>query len=361
VVRECGGPFVFEDIELDDLRSDEVLVRIIAAGICHTDIAARDGSLGVNLPAVLGHEGSGIVEKVGEKVGRVHAGDKVVISFSSCGACVNCRRNHPAHCRSFDELNFESVRPDGSHTIRDAEGKPVSGCFFGQSSFALHSLTRERNLILVDAATDDKLALLAPFGCGVQAGAGTVLNELRPNPGETFAVFGAGTVGLSALMAARIAGATPMVAVDVVPFRLELARRLGADFTLDARSGDVCARIREITGGGVDHAVETTGLSRVIDSAIRTLGPKGSLSMLGVSADAAGEQVTPSNPGKGQKVFYSIAGDSNPQKFIPFLIQAYREGRFPVDALVRQYESSKINEAVRDSLSGLIIKPVLRF
>jgi len=361
VVREAGGPFVFEEITVDDPQPDEVLVRIIACGICHTDIAARDGLIGLDFPAVLGHEGAGIVEKAGANAGRVRAGDRVVLSFSSCGHCSNCRSGRPAHCESFDNLNFEGRRPDGSPTIRDAGGKPVSGSFFGQSSFSFHALTRERNLIAVDASIDDEMALLAPFGCGVQAGAGTVLNELKPDPGDSFVVFGAGTVGLSALMAAHMAKAAPIVAVDIVPSRLELARKLGADFTVDARNEEAGARIREIVPEGVDHAVETTGLSRVIDQAIRSLGPGGNLSMLGIPADAPGERISPQKPGSGQRVFYSIAGDSNPQKFIPFMIEAFRKGELPVDTLVRQYQASKINEAVRDSLSGLVIKPVLRF
>ncbi len=361
IVRERGGPFIFEEVELDDPRPDEVLVRMVACGICHTDIAARDGLIGTEFPAVLGHEGAGVVEKVGANVGRVRAGERVVLSFSSCGQCSNCRRGRPARCDSFDELNFEGKRPDGSTSIRDAKGKPISGSFFGQSSFAFRALTHERNLVAVDASTDDELALLAPFGCGVQAGAGTVLNELKPRPGDSFIVFGIGTVGLSALMAARISEAAPIVAVDTVASRLELARKLGADFTVDARTEDVGRRIREIAARGVDYAVETTGLSKVIDQAIRSLGPNGKLSKLGIPMDAPGEQISPPKPGPGQMVFYSIAGDSNPQKFIPSLIKAFREGKFPVDALVQEYPASEINEGVRDSLSGFVVKPVLRF
>ncbi|MEN6440509.1 MAG: NAD(P)-dependent alcohol dehydrogenase [Syntrophobacter sp.] len=360
VVRKQGGPFVFEKIELDDPRPDEVIVRMIASGICHTDIAARDGSLGMNFPAVFGHEGAGIVEIVGADVRKVRAGDKVVLSFSSCGYCAHCRADRPSHCDSFDGLNFDGARPDGSPSIRDARGRPVSGLFLGQSSLAFHALTRERNLIMVDAGQDE-MALLAPFGCGVQTGAGTVLNELKPGAGDAVAVFGTGAVGLSALMAARMAGAGLIVAVDIVPFRLEVARKLGAHLALDARGEDVLARIRELAPKGVDHAVETTGHSRVIDQAIRTLGPEGNLSLVGISADAPDELITPQRPGPGQKVFYTVAGDSNPQKFIPFLIEAFRNGKFPVDALERQYPASRINEAVSDSLSGLVIKPVLRF
>lgn len=361
IVRECGGPFIFKEIELDDPRPGEVLVRIVACGICHTDIAARDGLIGTVFPAVLGHEGAGVVEKVGSGVGRVRVGQRVVLSFSSCGKCSDCQNDRPAGCEYFDELNFDGKRLDGSNTITDSGGKPVSGCFFGQSSFAFHALTRERNLIVVDAPTDDELALLAPFGCGVQAGAGTVLNQLKPCPGDSFVVFGTGTVGLSALMAARMAKAGPIIAVDVIPSRLELARKLGADFTVDARTEDFGARMREIAAKGVDYAVETTGLSKVIDQAIRSLGPNGELSKLGVPIDAPGEKILPQKPGSGQNVFYSIAGDSNPQTFIPFLIKAFRDGKFPVDVLLKQYPALKIGTGVRDSLSGLAVKPVLRF
>ncbi len=360
VVNRPGGDFSFEEVEIDDPRPDEVLVRIVACGICHTDIAARDGLLGMRLPAVFGHEGAGIVESVGKDVVRVRPGDKVTLSFSSCGECSGCRSGRPARCSVFDQLNFGDARPDGSPTIRKAGGRPVGSSFFGQSSLAYYALTRERSVIPVEAADNDELALYAPLGCGMQAGAGTVLNELKPRPGESVVVFGAGTVGLSALMAARMAGAAPIVAVDVVSSRLKLALGLGATLAVNARSEDVGARLREAVGE-VDHAVDTTGLSRMIDTAIRALGPGGKASLLGVSADGPDERVTPKSPDPGQTVFYSVAGDSDPQTFIPFLIRSYREGKFPFDRLIREYPASKINEAVRDSLSGVTVKPVLRF
>ena len=209
VVHEPGGPFTFEELEIDSPRPDELLVRVVACGVCHTDVAARNGLFSMSFPAVFGHEGAGVVEQAGSAVTRVRPGDKVVISFGSCGRCSHCRGGRPARCVSFEELNFSSSRPDGSPTLRDARGAPVGGFFFSQSSFALHALTRERNVVLVDAADEEELASLAPLGCGIQAGAGTVLNELKPRPGESLAVFGCGTVGLSALMAGRLAGAAP--------------------------------------------------------------------------------------------------------------------------------------------------------
>jgi aryl-alcohol dehydrogenase len=361
VVHRQGGAFTFEEIELDDPRPDEVLVRIVACGVCHTDIAARDGLFSMELPAVFGHEGAGIVESVGKDVSRVRAGDTVVLSFSSCGECSGCRKGRPARCRAFEELNFGSRRTDGSPTIRDAaSGAPIGGCFFGQSSFSYYSLARQSSLIPIDTEDEEELAMLAPLGCGIQAGAGTVLNELGPQPGDSIAIFGVGAVGMSALMAARLAGATRIVAVDIVPSRLELARELGAAFTINGRTEDVGSRLMEYLGE-VDHAVETTGNSRMIDLAVRSLASHGNLSMLGVSTDGEGERISPASPGPHQRVFYSIAGDSDPQKFIPFLIDRCKEGKFPFNKLTREYAASQINEAVKDSLEGSTIKPVLRF
>ncbi len=360
VVHTTGGPFVFEDVEIDDPRPDEVLVHIVASGICHTDLAARDGLFTMRLPGVFGHEGAGVVERVGTDVTRVRPGDKVVLSFSSCGECSQCRNGHPAHCSKMDDLNFDGLRLDGSPTIRDAKGAPMGGLFLGQSTFAFHALTRERSVIPVDVSGDDELALLAPLGCGIQTGAGTVFNELQPKPGQSLAVFGTGAVGLAAIMAGRLMGAHPIVAVDVVPSRLELARELGATIIINGRNEDVTTRLKQETGP-IDHAVETTGRSGVIDAAMRSLAPRGTASMIGIEIDDPDGPITPRSPTPSQTVIYTIAGDSNPQKFIPFLIEQYREGKFPFTKLIRQYPASKINEAVQDSIKGATIKPVLRF
>ncbi|MCE5243316.1 MAG: NAD(P)-dependent alcohol dehydrogenase [Desulfobacteraceae bacterium] len=358
VVHHPGGPFVFERVVLDAPRPDEVLVRIVACGICHTDLAARDGLFGMKFPAVFGHEGAGIVEATGTAVSRVRPGDRVVISFSSCGRCSNCRKGHPAHCAFFDELNFGDERMDGTPTLWTASGEPAGGRFFGQSSLAFHALAHERSLIPVGEIDDNELALYATLGCGIQAGAGTVWNELRPRANEAVAVFGAGTVGLAAVMAARMAGAAPIAAVDIVPSRLELAEELGATIVVNAAKEDAGERLGEIAGGFA-CAVETTGRSRSIDTAVKILGPGGSLSLLAVSAGE--EHISPQSPGPGQRVFNSVAGDSDPQVFIPFLIRCRREGNFPFHRLIREYPASEINTAVQDSLDGITIKPLLRF
>lgn len=360
VVHRQNGPFSFEDVEVDDPQAGEVLVRILACGVCHTDIAGRDGSLGMRFPAVFGHEGAGIVESVGPGPASIKAGDRVVLSFSSCGECSGCRRGHPARCAAFDELNFGGTRSDGSYPIRDVRGKPVSGFLMGQSSHALHALTRVRNIVPVDEPDDDALALLAPLGCGIQAGAGTVLNELRPHPGDSVVVFGAGTVGLSAVMAARLAGVASIIVVDKVSSRLETAGELGATAVIDSSREDVFSKLGHLAGK-IGHAVETTGLSSMAAIAVRALAPGGRVSLLGIHVDEPDVGMPAAKPAGGRKVFYSIAGDSNPQEFIPFMIRCWREGKFPFDRLIREYPANRINEAVRDSLEGRTVKPVLRF
>ena len=193
VVRESSHPFTIEEVDIDTPRADEVLVRNVATGICHTDIAVRDHPRAT--PLVLGHEGAGIVVEVGERVTKVKPGDHVVLNFLSCGQCTSCVRGHPYYCHSLSSLNFGGTRPDGSSPLTQ-NGDIVFGSFFGQSSFATHSIAFERNVVKV--SKDDPLELLGPLGCGVQTGAGAVINALHPRAGSSIAVFGSGSVGLSA-------------------------------------------------------------------------------------------------------------------------------------------------------------------
>ena len=202
VLNGAHQPFDLQELTLDDeLRSNEVLVKVIATGLCHTDLAVRDQHLPVSLPAVLGHEGAGIVERVGSNVTKVKAGDHVVIAPSSCGKCNYCISGHPSYCIHLLSLNMGGSRTDGTCPYHDTKGKAINGFFFGQSSFGAWSLTSENNLVRV--AKDIPLEILGPLGCGLQTGAGTVLNVLKPRAGESIAVFGVGPVGLAALMAAK--------------------------------------------------------------------------------------------------------------------------------------------------------------
>ncbi len=349
VLRRRGGPLKIETLEMEGPREDEVLVRIVASGICHTDIsyidAWYDASEG---PLVLGHEGAGVVEQVGKKVKGVRRGDHVVLSYQSCGRCRPCRGGRPADCLYLYDLNFGFKRPDGSNALHRSGAR---GHFFGQSSFASHSLATERNLVKVPKNLP--LETLAPLGCGLQTGAGTVMNSLAVRAGESIAVFGTGAVGLAAVMAARIAGAGPIIGVDVVPSRLKLAMELGATHVIDNRRGDTAERIRKVAGGGVVYTVETTGDSGLYSLAVDLLKPGGTAAYLtGTSG--------PGSLSNGRKALSIIQGDAVPQIFIPKLIAYYRKGIFPIDRLEKFYDFGQINRAIADARRGRTIKPVLK-
>jgi aryl-alcohol dehydrogenase len=348
VLRRLGGPLTIERLELEPPRPDEVLVRVVASGVCHTDIAFVDEWFDGDAPLVLGHEGAGVVERIGEGVTEVRPGDHVVLSFASCGRCPACDSGHPTHCRRFYEANFGFGRLDGSNAL---EASGVRGHFFGQSSFATHLLTTVRNLVPV--ANDLPLELLAPLGCGLQTGAGTVLNSLAVPRGSSLAVFGSGAVGLAAIMAARICGAHPLIAVDIVPHRLQLALELGASHAIDGRDGDLLARLAKITGSGVDFVVETSGAAGMEELAVAALNRQGTAAFV---ASATGRGGLPG----GRKAIGIIQGDAVPQRFIPRLIELYRAGQFPFDRLVRFYEFADINQAMDDARNGKTFKPVLR-
>jgi aryl-alcohol dehydrogenase len=348
VLRRQGRPLKIETLEMEGPRDDEVLVRIVATGICRTGIDLCDDWDETSQPVVLGHEGAGVVERVGSKVKSVKHGDHVVLSYQSCGRCRHCRSGHPADCSRFYEANFGFTRLDGSNALQKSG---VRGHFFGQSSLATHSLTTEQNLVKVPK--DLPLEVLAPLGCGMQTGAGTVMNSLRVLAGAAIAVFGTGSVGLAAVMAAHIVGANPIVGVDINPMRLELALTLGATHTIDNRHDDVASRIAGITGGGVDYVLEITGDPKMLQPAVDVLNVKGTVAIF---TGASGPGPLP----KGRKARSIIQGDAVPQRFIPKLISLYRAGRFPFNRLVKYYGFSEINHAIADAKLGDTIKPVLR-
>lgn len=346
VLRAAGQPMRIETLDMEGPRPDEILVRIAASGVCHTDIGFWEA--GESWPVVLGHEGAGVVEEVGAQVRGVAPGDHVVLSYQSCGTCPACRADRPTRCEHFWDLNFGFARLDGSNAL---EKSGVRGHFFGQSSFADHSLVTMRNLVKVDR--DLPLELLAPLGCGLQTGAATVLIALGVREGQGVLVLGAGSVGLAAVMAARIAGADPIVAVDLHPSRLKLAKELGATHTLHNRGRDLKPALKKIAPAGLDHVLEITGVSGLKRLGLDLLKPGGGMALL-TGDDGPGELPD------GRRVFGVIQGDAVPQRFIPELIAHYRAGRFPFDRLVTLRPFSAINEAIAESLSGAVIKPVLR-
>jgi aryl-alcohol dehydrogenase len=358
VVRAAGKPFELEELDLEDPRPDEILVKIHSTGICHTDIGVRNQWLPVPLPLVLGHEGAGVVESVGSDVTSVEPGDKVVLSFASCQRCTMCQRSEPAYCDEFSLRNVAGGRPDGTTALHSPDG-PVHGFFFSQSSFATHCIAVESNVVKLDPDTD--LSIVGPLGCGIQTGAGTVLNRLRPPAASSLVVFGSGAVGLSALMAARVVGCTKVIAVDVVPERLELARELGATHTLNAKLDSVVEEIRRMTGRGADYSVETTANSAVARQAVDCLAPRGTAAMLGLGA--AGTEIHLDMLElllTGRTVLGVTEGDARPADFIPRLVELHKQGRFPYDKMISKYRFDEINKACEDSESGVAVKPVLQ-
>ncbi|WP_052668640.1 NAD(P)-dependent alcohol dehydrogenase [Nitriliruptor alkaliphilus] len=354
-----GAPFELVSLELEDPRADEVLVRIVGSGICHTDLIVRDQLYPVPLPAVLGHEGSGVVEAVGEGVTSVAPGDHVVLTYNSCGGCRMCAHGRQAYCEQIFAYNFAGSRPDGTTTLRNGDAE-VHGAFFGQSAFATHALANARNVVKVDVEVP--LELLGPLGCGIQTGAGAVLNSLRVPAGSSIAVFGTGSVGLSAVMASVVAGSTTIIAVDLNEQRLELAEDLGATHTINAADGDTVERIQEITGGiGVDFTVETTASPAVLRQAVECLNHGGTCGHIGSAAPGTDVSLDMAVLLFGRSVRGIVQGDSVPQLFIPKLVELYKQGRFPLDRLITTYGFQDIDSAAEASEAGLAIKPVLTF
>lgn len=353
-------PLTLREIELDEPRAGEVRVRMVATGVCHTDAIVRDQVYPVPLPAVLGHEGSGVVDAVGPGVSSVDVGDHVILSYNYCGTCTSCRVGTPSYCHNLFAYNFGGSRPDGSTAFSGADGERVSSHFFGQSSFSTYSIAAERSLVKVDK--DLPLEILGPLGCGIQTGSGAVLNALDPRAGSSLAIFGAGAVGLSGLLGGVVANVTTLIAIDVVDSRLELARTLGATHTINGRNENVVERIREITGGGVDYALDTTGNTDVYRTMADSLGVRGHGALVGAAALGAeakidiGTMLT-----GGARLSMVVEGELAPQVFVPTLLRLFKAGKFPFDALIKTYSFDEINQAFEDSERGTTLKPVVVF
>jgi len=356
VVRAPNAPFAIEPLQLDAPRADEVLVKLTATGICHTDVAIVEQLLPLPLPFVLGHEGAGVVVEVGKAVGGIEKGDHVVLTFGSCGTCAECSSGHPAYCPAQPLLNFAGRRTDGSATLRDGKGEPMNGVFFGQSSFATHSVAPARNVVKV--RKDVPLKFLGPLGCGLMTGAGAVLNVLKPRPEQTLAIFGSGALGFAALFAARLAGCKRIVAVDRVKSRLDLARELGATDVIDTSQTDLDQALAAI--GGIDLGLDTTGVPKVIEAAVRALKPCGQLALEGASHEST-MSLNIMHMISGRVIRGVIEGDADPARFIPFLVERFREGQFPIDKIAEFFPFAQINGAVSASTSGKTIKSILTF
>ncbi|MDO4490928.1 MAG: NAD(P)-dependent alcohol dehydrogenase [Lachnospiraceae bacterium] len=358
VTRKAGEPYQIQEVELAEPKFGEILVKIVASGICHTDEVVKQQFIPVPLPAVLGHEGAGIVEKVGLGVTEFKPGDRVGITFSNCGECPCCKKGKPYICKKFNAINFGGIQPDGTSRLSTLEGETLS-TLFGQSSFATHAVVSAKSAVKVEY-DDMDLGLVAPIGCGIQTGAGAVLNRLRPEFGSTIAVFGCGTVGMSAIMAAKIAGCAKIIAVGGNAKSLELAMELGATHTVNRKEvPDVVEAVKAITDGGVDYSVDTTGIGDCVRKSLAMCDFGGTCVVVGATGDIT-FNVQEELMGDGKSLLGVIEGDSIPKDFIPKLIDYHKKGLFPFDKLIKFYDFENINEAVEASHKGECIKAVLR-
>lgn len=360
LVRKVGGPFTIETVEVAAPREHEVRVRMVATGMCHTDIVARDG-FPVPLPIVLGHEGAGVVESVGAAVKSLKPGDHVVLSFNSCSTCPNCADDKPAYCYNLMAHNFSGIRPEDGSSPLSQSGDKVHGNFFGQSSFGTFAVAHERNAVKVDSGLP--LEILGPLGCGIQTGAGAAVNSVGLKAGQSLAIFGGGAVGLSALLGARAIDAGMVIVVEPNTERAALAKELGATHVINPKeTADVLGKIRELSGGGVNHALDTTGIPAVMGVAVETMLPNG---MLGLIAVPPPDATLPANLMsmliRGVGVKYITEGDADPQTFIPRMLGWYKAGKFPFDRLITRFRFDQINEAAHAAEKGGAIKPVLVF
>jgi aryl-alcohol dehydrogenase len=361
LVEQKDAPFVEQEIELEEPARGEALVRIVAAGVCHTDQITRHGDMPMPFPSVLGHEGAGIVEQVGEGVTQVAPGDKVIIGWPSCGECRNCLDGQPRYCLRTGEALVSGRRFKGERAGTSAysrNGKPINGHFFGQSSFATYSITSADALVKVPG--EAPLELLGPLACGLATGAGAVLNEARPRLGDSVLIVGVGAVGLAATMAARNSGVTRIIVADQHDHRLEMAQEFGATHTINSGSTDLVEAVRKITGATVDFAIDCTGVIPVIEQLAETVGMLGTLVLVGGAPANARFSLDHLRTLWGKRVIGVLGGGGRSGQLIPALVDLYQQGRFPIDKLVRYYKMNEIEQALADSKAGDVVKPILR-
>lgn len=359
VVESAGADFVIQAPELGELRPDEILVRVQACGICHTDLTVARGGFPTPFPVVLGHEGTGTVQAVGSAVTHLQPGARVVLSFDSCGHCPNCLAGRPSVCNEFMVRNFRGQREDGTTSL-NCGGHPLHSHFLGQSAFSTHLIAPARCAVKIDSAIPP--ATLASFGCGIQTGAGAVLNALKPRADQSIAIFGLGAVGMASVMAAKISGCRTIIAIDPVASRRALAEELGATHSFDPAVHNSVEAIRAIVPLGVDFSVESSGGPGIFRQSVDAMQPGGTCALIGTPPQGPGAEASINIfdfVGDGKSIVSILLGNGDPQTFIPELVGYWEQGRLPVERLVTEFALDQINEAVARSKRGETIKPVL--
>ena len=358
VLRDVRAPLAVEEVEVAELAPGDVLVRLHASGLCHTDLEVIEGSLAYPLPIVLGHEGAGVVERVGAGVTLVQPSDHVVCSWNPhCGHCFYCDRDLPILCEPFTRHQPQGRLMNGGVRLR-LGGQPLHH-FSMVCSHAEYCVVPEPGAVKVpDAIPFDRACLI---GCGVMTGVGAVLNIAGATVGESVAVVGCGAVGLNAIQGARLAGCEPVLAVDVDPEKLVLARRFGAHETIDARGADVGAAVKAATRGrGADHVFEAAGITRSLQSCLDAVRPGGNLVMLGKTNVDENVPLRWGSLMGEKRIVRSSYGGARPRRDFPLLAQLYLDGKLMLDELIsRRLPLDRINEGFDGMRSGQVVRTVL--
>jgi Zn-dependent alcohol dehydrogenase len=359
VLPAVGEPLAVNEVELAAPGADEVRVRIESSGVCHSDWNAVTGASATPLPAVLGHEGSGVVEEAGAAVTAVSPGDMVVLSWlPACGTCRACQRGQLTLCEVATRQMAAGSLPGGGFRLSQ-DGRRLHHYSY-LSTFARHAVVNERSCIPLPAGTDTDVAALV--GCAVTTGIGAVINRARIEPGCSVAVFGAGGVGLSAIMGARLAGAETIVVVEPSGPRRGLALELGATLALDGHDPAVAEMLLDHSRGGVDYAFEAAGLPALLELAFSVTRPGGTIVAIGVPPDGSAVSLPGPELVRSEKVITgTFYGSARPAIDMPMILRLHAEGRLPLDKLVgRRYGLAEVNEAFADMRSGASARGVLK-
>ncbi len=361
VLFEAGQKLEVREVEVQDPGPGEVRIEMVAGGVCHSDLHVMTGHLSAPLPAVLGHEGAGIVSDTGAGVTSVRPGDHVIPLWRlSCGECVYCTGGRPALCAAGTEIRWSGRLADGTSRFK-LDGAEIKH-FAGVSSFSNYTVVPEKAVLKIP--DDLPLERAALLGCAVITGVGAVVNAARVRPGSSVAVFGTGGVGINVVQGAVLAGAEKIIAVDLMASRLEHARRFGATHTIDASVGDPVAQVRDLTGGaGVDYAFEVVGLPATMRQAYDSLAKRGVATVVGITPTTAEVTIPSLSLVYEERVLTgSLYGSAAPKTDIPRLIDLYRAGRLKLDELLtRSYPIEEINQAYEALESGETLRSVVTF
>lgn len=355
VARSPGGGFGIEEIRLSELQPDEVLVDVHACGICHMDIEATEM---MDLPCIMGHEGAGVVHRVGSDVTCVQPGDRVIMGYGHCGVCEPCESNAPYFCDESWGLSFSGKRLDGSASAAFPDGQALSAAFFQQSSFANLAITLARSLVKISDEIPWQVAAAIP--CGLLTGVGTALNVLKVGPDAALLVRGVGAVGIGAVVGAKMAGCNLIVASDLNQRRLELSREFGATATVDATESTMDEWRAEHRSRGFTHILDTTGSAAMFTNSVDCLATGGHFAYAILPAPMEEFSFRPFGLFEKCATLSAVSfGSAVPGELLPQMLLWWQQGEFPVEKLITTFAFERIDEAIAAARAGTALKPVL--